>query len=52
MQDVKELYKEDPATIGAFLTILSVFGANVRTVPEPENQEKGLKGKERGGIRK
>jgi hypothetical protein len=34
MQDIKELYKDSPAEIGALLTILSLFGAGIRTVEE------------------
>lgn len=40
MQDSKELYKEHPVEIGTLFNILSIFGANVRTV-DPSKQSQG-----------
>lgn len=34
MQDLKNMYKDDPASVNAILTALSIFGANVRTTDE------------------
>lgn len=36
MQDMKELYKEDHASVNTIATVLSIFGANVR-VPDNRN---------------
>lgn len=32
LQDLKDLYKKDPQSVNAIVTVLSIFGANVRTV--------------------
>lgn len=39
MQDLKDLYKDQPQEVGALLTILSFFGANVRTVEEKKSKK-------------
>jgi hypothetical protein len=40
MQDLKEMYKNDPTTVNAILTAFSLFGANVRAV-DPSKQSQG-----------
>lgn len=34
MQDLKDLYKDDPASVNTILTALTLFGANVRAVDD------------------
>ena len=47
MQDLKDMYKDDPTSVNAILTAFSIFGANVRTVDEPKSQDNTTSSKER-----
>ena len=38
MQDLKDIYKDDPATVNSILTAFSLFGANLRTVEDSKKR--------------
>ena len=42
-QDMKEMYKDDPASVNIILTALTLFGANTRTVDQSKSQGNTIK---------